>query len=59
MLTDAHPPLCLLPTRDLVPELRRSAAEQLLALAASPTLLGVLANERQLEALWSLASPAW
>jgi hypothetical protein len=42
-----------------VPELRRSAAEQLLALAAAPALLGVLAEPRQLEALWLLAAPAW
>ncbi|KAI8476101.1 MAG: hypothetical protein J3K34DRAFT_513946 [Monoraphidium minutum] len=44
---------------DLVPELRRSAAEQLLALAAAPPLLAALAEPARLEALWALAAPAW
>jgi hypothetical protein len=47
------------PRRALVPELRRSAAEQLLAVAAAPALLQALEGPRELAALWRLAEPAW
>ena len=43
----------------LAGDLRRSAAEQLLALAAAPHLAGLLAGAARLEALWRVAAAAW
>jgi hypothetical protein len=41
----------------LAQELRRSAAEELLALAPDPHLLAVMAQQQHLDAIWQLCVP--
>lgn len=41
----------------LAQELRRSAAEELLALTPDPDLLGVMVQRRHLEHIWQLCVP--
>lgn len=57
--SDARGLLGVMQNEELAPELRRSAAEQLLALSGAPALLAAARDAGRLEALWALAAPAW
>jgi len=49
--------LAVLSNRGLAQELRRSAADELLVLAADPVLCVVMEQQQHLEALWTLCLP--
>jgi hypothetical protein len=51
--------LGVLQNQGLALELRRSAAEELLALSPEPQLLSVMAEPQNLEAVWGLCVPSW
>ncbi|WIA13616.1 hypothetical protein OEZ85_007180 [Tetradesmus obliquus] len=51
--------LAVLQNQGLALELRRSAAEELLALSPEPQLLSVMVESQHLEAVWGLCVPAW
>lgn len=51
--------LGVLQNQGLAQELRRSAAEELLALSPEPRLLRVMAEPQNLEAVWKLCAPSW
>ncbi|WIA33762.1 hypothetical protein OEZ86_006876 [Tetradesmus obliquus] len=51
--------LAVLQNQGLALELRRSAAEELLALSPEPQLLGVMVEPQHLEAVWGLCVPSW
>ncbi len=55
MLFHAVPCHCCL--QGLAQELRRSAAEELLALTPDPDLLGVMVQQQHLEHIWQLCVP--
>jgi hypothetical protein len=51
--------LGVLQNQGLALELRRSAAEELLALSPEPQLLGVMVEPQSLEVVWGLCLPSW